>query len=92
MRIIIIFALIFSLSQAVWAKAQEQIEKVNESKKFTSKFELKLNKNETKEEPKVIYSSEMTNYQYDDANYRYHQFEKYIKDNINYSQSGKIKY
>jgi len=92
MRIIIIFLLVFSLSQIAFADAKWQIKKVNEQQNTKNKFELKLDKTETKEEPKIIYSSEMTNLQYDDENYRYYKFEKYIRDNIKYSQSGKIKY
>ncbi len=91
MRTVIIFLLVFSLAQTAFANAKWQIKKVNEPK-TKNKFELKLDKTETKEEPKTIYSSEMTNLQYDDANYRYYKFEKYIKDNIKYSQSGQIKY
>ena len=78
--------------QTAFANAKWQIKKVNEPQKAKNKFELKLDKTETKEEPKIIYSSEMTNLQYDDENYRYYKFEKYIRDNIKYSQSGKIKY
>ena len=36
-------------------------------------------------------SSGLTNYQYDDTNYKYYKFEKYIKDNIEYSKSGSTK-
>ena len=31
----------------------------------------------------------MTNYQYDDTYYKYNKYEKYVKDNIEYSQTGK---
>ena len=89
---IIIFILFFSVAQTVFANAKSQIEKINHPQKEKNKFELKLDKTQAKEEPQTIYSSEMTNLLYDDENYRYYKFEKYIKDNIKYSQSGKIKY
>ena len=91
MRTVIVLILVFSLAQTAFANAKWQIKKANEPKN-KNKFELKLDKTQKKEEPKTIYSSEMTNLQYDDTNYRYYQFEKYIKDNIKYSQSGQIKY
>lgn len=34
----------------------------------------------------------LTNYQYDEANYHYYKYKKYVLDNENYAQSGKMKY
>ena len=36
-------------------------------------------------------NSGMTNYQYDDTYYKYNKYEKYVKDNIEYSKSGSTK-
>ncbi|MCR4881050.1 MAG: hypothetical protein K6A44_03765 [bacterium] len=33
----------------------------------------------------------MTNYQYDDTYYKYNKYEKFIKDNIDYSKTGRTK-
>ena len=90
----LIFVMVLVFAENVFANAKTQIEKVNSmsDKNFNRKFDLKLNKNEQKNESNIIYSSKMTNIEYDEANYHYDKFKKYINDNIKYSQSGKMKY
>ena len=34
----------------------------------------------------------LTNYQYDEKNYHYYKIRNYIQDNIDYSNSGRLKY
>jgi len=37
-------------------------------------------------------NSSLTNYQYDESNYHYYKYKKYVLDNENYAQSGRMKY
>lgn len=62
---------------------------VNEVKPLPIKKEAIIQKNKPAFNPKK--NSGMTNYQYDDTYYKYNKYEKYIKDNIEYSKSGSTK-
>ena len=102
---LIILAMFLTLPQDAFASAKNNIEKINAYKGDRSKFKLHsvLEKekkftniqnvdNENEEIIEKIYSKNKTNYQYDEDNYHYDKFQKYLNDNIEYSNSGRMKY
>ena len=72
-------------SETTQTTINEELEQSNFSNIQT---ELK-SQNKPKDKPKA---KGLTNYQYDESNYHYYKIKNYIQDNIDYSQSGRLKY
>ena len=106
-KIFVVLTLIFlgAASSAI-ADAKFQLEKVNNTEALP-KIDIdnikdnSLNKMQPENKPiesqkvKPAFNpkknSGLTNYQYDDSYYKYNKYEKFIKDNIDYSKSGSTK-
>ena len=98
---------LLSCAQISFADAKFQLEQVNNAESLprielketlTSQKEFKPLPIKTQEAPKQLKpafnpkkNSGLTNYQYDDQYYKYNKYEKFIKDNIEYSKSGSTK-
>jgi len=65
---------------------------VIDNSSITDNKTVKNSNNTKKSDVKKRNNSKMTNYQYDEANYHYDKVQKYIQNNLDYSQSGKMKY
>lgn len=78
------------------AENQTKAEKIKQEKEIEAKIKADLeNEKEVKEvkEEKNLTPEKMTNYQYDEYNYHYNKLENnYLKDNLDYANSGKNKY
>jgi len=88
MRYLLIAILLFSFTAEAFANAKVQLEKVNNPTQY--KFKKELRKKNTKNNKKQ--NRTLTNYQYDEENYHYDKYQKYLKENLEYSQSGRMKY
>ena len=88
MRYLLIAILLFSFTAEAFANAKVQLEKVNNPTQY--KFKKELHKKNTKNNKKQ--NRTLTNYQYDEENYHYDKYQKYLKENLEYSQSGRMKY
>ena len=106
-KIFTIFSLMFlGVASVAYADAKFQLERVNntqelpkiditnikESNPVKQSIEAKVNeKKKIRPAFNPKRNSGMTNYQYDDTYYKYNKYEKFIKDNIEYSKSGSTK-
>ena len=88
MRYLLAIVLVFSLSQVAFANAKTQLEKVNNPTQYKLKEDIKNKKSNVKQNK----NNSLTNYQYDEENYHYDKHKKYLKENLEYSQSGRMKY
>ncbi len=99
-KIVASLILFLLISQVVFADAKTEIEKVNRVKWIPdrNRFKLKKPDNTKVEKEKDTETNEsnvslpMTNLQYDEAYYHYQKVNKFIDDNLKYSQSGAMKY
>ena len=82
----------FACAEIVFADAKSQIEKVNKMDKNTNDFSIQKIKTQTQTTQNTKKDKQqkkhLTNYQYDDRNYKYYRIKKYIKSNIEYSKTG----
>ena len=66
----------------------KNIELKEDNKTSKEKSEETATKENDKKKTEIKPQGPLTNYQYDDINYKYNRLNKYIQSNIEYSKSG----